>query len=92
MLVFIVELSAAIALFVYRGKVRLLKLTNMNALRGSAKKKEKIQKSEITMEVGGWVQVSFGIFFCGKSCQNGPKPVLVFWSTIPCVFYLYMHC
>ena len=33
-----------------------------------------LQISEITMEVGGWVQVSFGIFF-GKSSQNSPKPV-----------------
>ena len=31
-------------------------------LRGFAKK-NKFQKSEITMEVGGWVQVSLVIFF-----------------------------
>ena len=41
------------------------------------------------MEVGGWVQVSLGIFFCGKSSQNSPKPVLIFWSSIPCLFCLY---
>ena len=35
------------------------------------------------MEVGGWD------FFFGKSSQNNPKPVLIFWSSIPCVFYLY---
>ena len=41
------------------------------------------------MEVGGWVKVSLGIFFCGKSSQNIPiKPVLIFWSSIPCVFCL----
>ena len=34
------------------------------------------QKSEITMEVGGWVQVSLRIvLFVGKSSQNIPKPV-----------------
>ena len=41
------------------------------------------------MEVGGWVQVSLGIFFWGKSSQNSPKPVLLFWSSIPCFFCLY---
>ena len=24
-----------------------------------------------------------------KSSQNSPKPVLIFWSSIPCVFCLY---
>ena len=48
--------------------------------------KEKIQQSEFTLEVGGWVQVSFGIFF--KSSQNSSKPGLVFWSSIPCVLCL----
>ena len=38
--------------------------------------------------MGGWVQVSLGIFF-GKSSQNAHKPVLIFWSSIPCVFSLY---
>ena len=33
----------------------------MVGVRGSAEKK--FHKSEITMEVGGWVQVSLGIFF-----------------------------
>ena len=28
-------------------------------------------------------------FFGGKSSQNSPKPVLIFWSSIPCVFCLY---
>ena len=31
-------------------------------------------------------------FFLGKSSQNSPKPVLIFWSSIPCVFYLYVQC
>ena len=44
----------------------------------------------ITMEEGGWVQVSLWIFF-GKSSQNIPKLVLIFWSSIPCVFCLYYH-
>ena len=38
----------------------------MIRVRGFAKK---FQKSEIIMEVGGWVQVSLGIFL-GKSPQN----------------------
>ena len=29
-------------------------------------------------------------FFRGKSSQNSPKPVGIFWSSIPCVFYLYI--
>ena len=40
-------------------------------LRGSAKK-TKFQKSEITMEVDGWVQVSLRIFFG----ENHPKIAL----------------
>ena len=27
--------------------------------------------------------------FLGKSSRNSPKPVLIFWSSIPCVFCLY---
>ena len=43
------------------------------------------------MEVGGWVEVSLGIcLFVGKSSQNSPKPVLIFWSSIPCVFCRYV--
>ena len=52
--------------------------------------KKKFKKSEITMEVGGWVRVSPEFFF-GKSSQNSPKPVLIFCSSIPCVFCLYIH-
>ena len=40
------------------------------------------------MEVGGWVQVSLGNFFFGKSSQNTPKPVVLFWSSIPCMCIL----
>ena len=59
---------------------------------GKSKGHGKEKKIEITMEVGGRVQVSLGIFvFCfGKSSQNSPKPVLIFWSSIPCVFCLYI--
>ena len=39
------------------------------------------------MEVGGWVQVS-PVFFL-KTSQNCSKPVLIFWSSIQCVFCLY---
>ena len=46
---------------------------NCTKVRGSAKN----FFSENTMEVGGWVQVSIGIFF-GKSSQNSPKPVVIF--------------
>ena len=62
-----------------------------NVLRGFAKKK-KFRKSDITMEVGAWVQVSLGFLFCGKSSQNSSKQVLIFCSSIPCVFCLYIHC
>ena len=55
-------------------------------LRGSAKK-ENFPKSEITMEVGGWVQVSLWIFFLwGKSSQNSRKPVVICWSSIPTIY------
>ena len=57
-------------------------------VRGSAKN-EKFQKSEYNLEVGGWVQVSLGFLF-GKSSQNIPKPVLICWSSIPCVLCLYI--
>ena len=37
------------------------------------------------MEVGGWV--SLGFLF--KSSQNSSKPVLIFWSSIPCILFVY---
>ena len=59
--------------------------------RGLAKVKNS-KNHEFTKEGGGWVQVSHGIFcFVGKSSQNSPKPVRIFWSSIPCVFCLYIH-
>ena len=57
-------------------------------LRAFAKKKFK--KSEITMEVDG--SRSYSDFVCfGKSSQNIPKPVLIFWSSISCVFCLHIY-
>ena len=62
------------------------------ALRGFAKKKmQKIRD----YYGSGWVGlVLIRIFFLGKSSQNSPKPVQIFWSSIPCVFCLYniIHC
>ena len=29
-------------------------------------------------------------FFCGKSSNNSPKAVLIFWSSIPCVFCTFL--
>ena len=29
--------------------------------------------------------------FFGTSCQNSPKPVEICWSSIPCVFCLYIY-
>ena len=55
-----------------------------NLIKGLCKDK-KLQKSKITMEVGGWVQVTRN-FFCGKSSQNSLNPVVIFWNSIPCVF------
>ena len=42
------------------------------------------------MEVGAWVQVLKGIFLVGKTSQNSPKQVMIFSSSIPCVFCLYI--
>ena len=39
--------------------------------------------------VGGSRSHSEFVFF-GKSSQNSPKPVLIFWSNIPCEFCLYI--
>ena len=33
------------------------------------------------------MDVGLGFFF-GKSSKNSPKPMLIFWSSIPCVFCL----
>ena len=40
------------------------------------------------MEVGGWVQVSLGMFFFVENHpkgQNSSKPVLISWSSMPSV-------
>ena len=39
----------------------------------------------------GWVSPGLTLNFLGKSSQNSSKPVLIFWSSIPYVFCLYMH-
>ena len=31
-------------------------------------------------------------FFFGKSSNNSHKPVLICWSSIPCVFSMNIHC
>ena len=62
-------------------------LRQETALSGLCKVKFFLKKSELTMEVGGWVQVSHGNFFIGKSSQNSPIPVLIFWSSI--IYHLY---
>ena len=51
-------------------------------------KEKQLKKSEFTREVGGWVQVSLGFSFCGKSSRHCSKSVLIFWSSIQCVFFL----
>ena len=56
---------------------------DLPCLLGALQRRKNSKKSEITIEVGGWVQVLLGIFFFfGKSSQNSPKPVLIFWSTV----------
>ena len=50
-------------------------------------KVNKFQKSQLTMKVGEWLQVSLRKKF-GKS-QNSPTPILIFYGSIPCV---YIHC
>ena len=61
----------------------------------------KVPKFELTMEVGRW-GVGQGpgltqiLLLLGKSSQDSPKSVLIFWSSIPCVFYFLfvytVHC
>ena len=61
-------------------------LSRYSLLRGFAKNCF-FQKSQITMEVGGWVQVSLGIFFL---VENRPKIALNqywYWSSKPCAVY-----
>ena len=56
-------------------------------LRGSAKNLFS-QKSEITMEVGGWVQVSLWFFFL----ENCPKIALNECYYFEVVFHVYIFC
>ena len=66
-------------------------LVTIQGLRGFAKK----TNSKIRDYYGsGWV-VGQGVtlnFFGGKSSQNSPKPERKFWSIVPCVLCLYIHC
>ena len=51
-----------------------------------ALQRKKFQKSEITMEVGGLGPgLTRNLCVCGKSSQNSPKPVLIFWSSTMCI-------
>ena len=56
-------------------------------IRGFAKKKNSKNPRLLWKWVGGSRSHS-DIFFLGKSSQNGPKPTLIFWSSIPCVHTL----
>ena len=49
---------------------------------------KKFQKSEITMEVGGWVQVSLGIFFL----ENHPKIPPNQYRYFGVVYHMYSVC
>ena len=51
-----------------------------------------LQKSEFTMEVGGWVGPDLTRNFFLKSSQNCSKPVLIFWSTWYVVYNVYAVC
>ena len=66
--------------------------TSCNLSWGPLHFKELCKEKKIRDYYGsGWV-VGPGLIrnsFCGKSSQNSPKPVLIFWSSIPCVFCLY---
>ena len=55
-------------------------------------KVKKIPKIVITLEVGGWVQVSFKKKEMEYICsQNSPIIVLICWDSIPCVSCLYVR-
>ena len=56
--------------------------------------KERKNNSKTPRLLWKWVggSRSHSEFFCGKSSQNSPKPVVILWSSIPCVFCLYMNC
>ena len=61
----------------------------MDILRGFAKKKNsKNPRLLWKWVVGSRCHLEF--FVCGKLSQNSPKPVVIFLSSIPCVFCLYI--
>ena len=41
------------------------------------------------MEVGGWVM---GAGSTRKKLENSPMLLLIFWGSIPCVFYVIESC
>ena len=60
----------------------------VNALLTCSLQERKIQKFEITMEVGGWVQVSLGIFFL----ESRPEIALNQYWYFGDVYYVYSVC
>ena len=62
-------------LHIQNGDTISFPLTSCSMYLGALQRNPFFQKSEFTMEVGGWVQVSLGIF-------------LLCWKIIP--FYLYL--
>ena len=65
-------------------QLEILKLSIMICTHGFGKVKKK-KNTDITAEVGCWVQVSPG-HFAGISSHNSPIPVIILWGIIPCVF------
>ena len=52
--------------------------------------KEKKEQNLSLLHGSGWVGPGLARnFFLGKSSQNSSKPVLIFWSSTPCVLCLY---
>ena len=68
-------------------KINFLDFCPEKHFEGALQRRKNLKKSEFTMKLGGWVQVSFRILFLGKSSKNCSKPVLIL--SIPCVFCLY---
>ena len=68
---------------VRKSLITSLKVTTRFMLRGSAKKKIRDYLRS------RWVGPGFTWNFFVLSSQNSPKPVVIFWSSIPCVFCLY---
>ena len=72
---------------------QLKKIISHQVLHGGCKglcKENKIPKIQ-DYYGSGWVGPGLTrIFLGGKSSQNSPKSVLIFWSSIPCVFCLHI--